>query len=267
MEIAKYVLIAFSLYMLFLIVVFLVQERIIFQGEEISPDHAYDFGFPYEEVFLKPDSSTTIHGLLMKSEKQAKGVILYFHGNRGDARRWGTVTHELVEYGYDVFVVDYRGYGKSRGERTETLLHQDAKFAYDYLSVSYGKRIIVYGRSLGSGFAVRLAAEREVEQLILETPYYSLIDVAKNYFRVLPMQWLTKFEFRSHLFISKVKAPITIFHGTDDDVVPLASGLRLADSANKRKINFIIINGGKHNNLDTFEVYQSELERILTQKP
>lgn len=263
MDIATYVLIGSSIYLALIISVFLFQEKFIFQGHHVRRDYQYRFDFDYEEIYLNPDSKALLHGMLLKSE-EARGVVLYFHGNRGDLRKWAPICHPLTRHGFDVFVIDYRGYGKSRGARSEKVLHDDASFVYDYLNERYGNNIVIYGRSLGSGIAVKLASERPARFLILETPFYSLLDIAGMYFTLLPMKWLTRYEFRSHMYLDRVTSSVLVFHGTRDRIVPIASALKLVDASNKARVNFMKIAGGKHNNLDTFEVYQSELHRVFS---
>lgn len=250
------------LYVVITLFFYLIQEKIIFQSWTVEEDYKYDFDFDFEEVTITPDINTRLHGLIIKS-KPSKGVVLYLHGNKGDLRRWAPIAHGLTKYNYDVLVVDYRGYGKSKGVRSELNLHADAILWYDFLEQNYSEDIVVYGRSLGSGMAVKLAATKSPKLLILETPYHSLIDLVRRYFIFIPMKWMVRYEFRSNLFIDKVVCSTVIFHGTDDQIVPITSALKLTDESNKSRVNFIKIDGGKHNNLNTFEVYQAELERTL----
>ena len=124
---------------------------------------------------------------------------MYFHGNAGDLSRWGQIVSYYVDLQYDVFIMDYRTYGKSTGKLSEQALYDDAKVCYDYLKEKFDpSRITLYGRSLGTGIATQLASFNKAQRLILETPYYSLVDVAKERFPFLPVQSLMQYELPSY---------------------------------------------------------------------
>ena len=122
--IAFYFMIGSSLYYL--------QEKLLFLPTVLEENFEYQFKYPFEELFLKTDDTAVINTLHFKVE-ESKGVILYFHGNAGDLSRWGIVTEYFVEKNYDVLVIDYRTYGKSKGKLSEEAFYHDAQFCYDYL--------------------------------------------------------------------------------------------------------------------------------------
>jgi alpha-beta hydrolase superfamily lysophospholipase len=260
----KVILIAIVVYILLNIILYFTQELFIFQsGKKLSKGFKFNFDFPYEEVYLNPEKEAILHGLLLKS-KEPKGVILFYHGNRGNVTRWGNIVKYFLQFNYDILVMDYRGYGKSSGIRNETKLHSDALFAFKYLTKTYNKQnIIIYGRSIGTGVATKLASEVNPKCLILETPYKNFADLLNKRLFMFPIRWLINYDFRSDLFLKNVQSPVHIFHGTNDNIVPLESALRLVESTNRKDINVNIIDGGKHNNLDTFNSYYQEIELIL----
>ncbi len=239
------------------------QDRLIFFPEELPRDHQFSFRSPFQEVFLKTPDAAEIHALHFQS-KIPKGVILYFHGNAGCLQSWGSLAEDLLHYNYDVFMVDYRGFGKSTGIRTEAALHQDAQLAYDYLLKQYPEdKIIILGRSIGTGLAVPLAAQNNPGSLILETPFFNFADVAKTHYPFLPVTLLLKYTFRSDKYIQKVKCPTYIFHGTADRIVPYASGEKLAQLAGTGQVKLITIPNGGHNDLSNFRQYHQALQAIL----
>lgn len=264
MSFYKFVLIAIIVYVLLNVILYFTQELFIFQsGKGLSREYKFDFNFPYEEVYLSPEKDALLHGLLLKS-KEPKGVILFYHGNRGNVTRWGNIVKYFLQFNYDILVMDYRGYGKSIGIRNEVKLHSDALYAYQYLSKRYNEeRIIIYGRSIGTGVATKLASEVNPKCLILETPYKNFADLLNKRLFMFPIRWLINYDFKSDLFLKNVQSPVHIFHGTNDNIVPLQSALRLVESTNRKDINVNIIEGGQHNNLDTFTTYQQEIELIL----
>ncbi|WP_047547970.1 alpha/beta hydrolase [Psychroserpens sp. Hel_I_66] len=250
-----YVMIGASLYFL--------QEKLLFLPSELPQDYQYEFKYPFEEIFLTPEADVSINAIHFKTENP-KGAILYFHGNAGDLSRWGTISEFFVAKGYDVFIMDYRTYGKSKGKLSEQAFYDDAQFCYGYLLKSYPEEhITLYGRSLGTGIATFLASNNKPKQLILETPYYSILDVAKQRFPIFPVSLLLKYKFPSNEFIVDVKCPITMFHGTDDGIVPYSSAEKLKAVAPKENTTFITIEGGSHNNLIDFDTYRKEVEQLL----
>lgn len=242
---------------------YFLQEKLLFLPTVLAQDYQFEFAYPFEEVFLNPAENVSINAIHFKAERP-KGVILYFHGNAGDLSRWGNMAEPFVAKNYDVFMMDYRTYGKSMGKLSEQAFYDDAQYCYDYLLKQYTESdIVIYGRSLGTGISTFLASSNKPKQLILETPYYSILDVAKHRFPIFPVSTLLKYQFPSNEFIVDVNCTITIFHGTDDVVVPYTSAEKLKVVAPKNNIMFITIEGGGHNNLIEFEDYRNAINNIL----
>ena len=239
------------------------QEKLIFLPTKLPQGFKYSFSHTFEEFNLTTKDSAVLNAIHFKQDNP-KGVILYFHGNAGDLSRWGDITTFFAEKKYDVVVMDYRTYGKSTGKLSEEALYSDAQLFYDYALKHYGEnKIVLYGRSLGTGIATKLAGTNSPDKLILETPYHSLLDVAKDRFPFLPVKWLLKYKLLSHDYIQNVTCPVTIFHGTNDDVVPYESGRRLFDSIPIESKKFYKVVGGEHNNLIQFETYLKGIEETL----
>ena len=252
------------LWLIYNILFYFFHENIIFQGTRIEENHNFHFNFEYEDVWLKPNDDVLLHGILLKKESP-KGIVIYFHGNRGNIERWGKIGNEIRKsYNYDVLVFDYRGYGKSRGHRSEQELYDDAEFIYDFVRTNYKyESVVIQGRSLGTAIATHLASKREADHLILETPMTLIREVIPilNWL-LIDKSWLN-YEFNSISRIDRISCPITIIHGTNDHVVPYALGHELYVKIGHSRKKIITIDQGKHNNLDTFEAYQQALERIL----
>lgn len=252
-----------ALYLLSGLIVYLFQERFIFLDGSIPDDYKFEFKSNFEEINLTAVDGANLNAIHFKSENN-KGLILYFHGNGGDLRRWAKVTEYYVSLGYDVIVMDYRGYGKSTGKRTEIRLMTDAAMFYDYALNYYREdEITLYGRSLGTGIAAYLAAQYHPKQVILETPYYDFKSVAQRYYPIFPVGLALRFNFKSHVYLKEAKCPIYIFHGTEDEVVPFKSGRKLYESIPSGQAKFFSIEGGKHKNLIEFEPFREGIEGIL----
>ncbi|MCF6214325.1 MAG: alpha/beta hydrolase [Flavobacteriaceae bacterium] len=250
-------------YCLALLGLYFFQERLLFQSVKLPQDFNFKFEKPFTEINLKTEDNATLNGLYFEL-KNPKGVILFFHGNRDNLVRWGTIASGFTKYNYNVLVVDYRGYGKSTGKRSETKLYQDAHQWYTYVNQMFDEsKIVVYGRSLGATFATYVAYKNKPAQLILEAPFNSLVALPKYWFKYAPYDLLLKYHFNSQKYIKEVPSKITIFHGTKDRVIPIKLGQKLFKSAPKNKAIFIVIDGGKHNNLATFDKYHKAVKEIL----
>ncbi|AUP78634.1 alpha/beta hydrolase [Flavivirga eckloniae] len=251
-----------SLYIIGGAFLYFEQEKILFHPSVLPQDFNYEFPYPFEELFLQTDGAN-INALHFKIDNP-KGVVLYFHGNAGDLSRWGIVTQFFVKKQYDVLVIDYRTYGKSTGELSESALYNDSQYCYDYLKQHYSESdITVYGRSLGTGMATYVASKNKPKQLILETPYYSMTDVAKSKFPIFPIEYMLKYKLPSYKFISQVNCPISMFHGTNDRIVPYESAQKLFKEAPAAHTTFTTLDGGSHFNLIKHETFLKRANQIL----
>lgn len=261
-----YTLLAAALmYLALCFAAWLLQERFIFVPTFRHEPRTQDVVTPNDEVFLETPGNGLIHGLFLYAENP-RGVILYLHGNTGGMRRWKFIAEELCSYGFTVFIPDYRGYGLSKGKRTENLMHSDTDACLSEARKRFpGLPVIVYGRSLGSGFAVKLAAEKPVNGLVLETPFLSLLDVANSYFPFLPNSRLIRFPLRSDLRMPSLKVPTLILHGTADIIVPYRSALALFHAADSNQlVKMTTIPGGRHNNLNIYPLFREKLAEFLS---
>ncbi len=239
------------------------QNKIIFQPEKLPKNFIYTFDHVFEEFYLETNDSVKLNAIHFKNEAP-NGVILYFHGNKGNLARWGRITSFFAQKNYDVIVMDYRTYGKSGGTITETNLYTDAQQFYNYTLKQYPEKdIIVYGRSLGTGIASKIASENQPRNLILETPYYSMEDLVSGWLPIIPIRHLVKYKFPSNKHIKEVRCPITIFHGTADKIVPYSSGLKLYNTTTQLQKNMVTIDGGKHNDLVDHPEYLMHIDTAL----
>ena len=259
----KAIILLIGLYVLILLGFYFFQQNIIFQPKKTSGNYEYTFDKDFKEINLEISPDAFLNALHFKVSKP-KGLILYFHGNKGNLIRWGNIVQPFRDYNYDVFVIDYRGYGKSKGRRTEENMYSDAQLCYDYVSKLVDERnIVVYGRSLGGTFATFVAAQNNPKQLILEATFYSMTEVIHNKLPILPYAELLKFKFETDKFIDEVNAPTVIFHGTEDRLVSIEQGKKLYDKSNKKNTEFIEIHGATHHNIGEFQEYRSSLQNIL----
>ena len=242
------------------------QEKILFRNTQMDINYQYQFKGNFEEMWFTPEADVKLNALHFKTDStKRKGLILYFHGNADDLRRWGKYAEDFTKNNYDVLMIDYRQFGKSTGEMSEEAFYTDASYVYEWAKKRFPEnKIIIYGRSLGTGIATKLASETNPKMLLLETPYYSLIDVGMSYLPIIPYDYLLRYKMRTDLFINKLRCPIHLFHGTKDEIVPYESSLKLAALLNKKPSEILTtIPNGKHKNLGEFREYQVALSILL----
>lgn len=258
--------IAIALLIIYLLVglgIFLLQENLIFLPEPLPEDYIYEFDNDFDEHNLRMKDGAIINALHF-TQPNSKGLIVYFHGNAGNLVRWGEVVDPFVDLGFEVLIMDYRGYGKSTGNRAQKKLLSDADHMYAFAkTLEKEDRIILFGRSLGSAFASYLAGKNTPKKTVLETPFYSLRDVAKSIFPIYPNSLLLRYRFKNAGNLEKATAPVFIFHGNEDELVPYESGKKLYKSLGTAA-TMITIEGGHHNDLASFPAYWKAMENLLT---
>ncbi|WP_372974980.1 alpha/beta hydrolase [Muriicola sp.] len=255
------------IYLLISVLIFFLQDYLMFKPEKLPSD----FQFYYEnqeteEYNVETRDGAVINGLRFKA-REPKGVVFYLKGNSKSIKGWGKFAVDFTRHGYDVLMVDYRGFGKSTGRRTQKAIKRDMQVVYEKIREKVDEKyIILYGRSLGSGFAAKLASMNNPRMLILDAPYYSLSHVAKKYIPFMPLSLLVKFPMPTYKWLRYVQCPIHIIHGTDDHLIPYKSSLKLSKIKPKQTTLYTVIGGG-HKNLNTFESYHKMLHDIITSKP
>ncbi len=256
---------AVCIYVLLCTFYYFFQEKLIFvPWRRLDRNAEIKLGSDFDEYFLEGEEGGLIHALHIKAGKP-RGCILYFHGNTGSISRWGAIAEELTTFGFDVFIPDYRGYGKSRGKRTEALLYKDALLCYHKVKELFpDEKICIYGRSLGSGMASWLASRVECDAVVLETPYNNLLDVARFHSRIIPIKLFLRYTFRNDIYLRQSTAPLLIAHGTKDMIVPYKLGLRLYQTVKSRgNTKMLTIPGGHHGDLNGFPVFRKTMERFF----
>jgi len=249
-------------YIALALIVFLVQEKFIFKPEKLPSDFVYQYDVPFHELNFNVEPGVVINGLHFHVENPL-GLVLYFHGNTRSIKGWARYAKDFYRYKYDVVLVDYRGFGKSTGKRSEPEMLDDMQFVYDKLRQQFPEdHLILYGRSIGSGFATKLASDNNPRFLILDSPYYSFLDVVKRFLPILPNSLLLRYHLRTDQWIRKVKCHTYILHGTKDWLIPFRQSEKL-QSINPDKITLIRIVGGGHNNLPAFPEYHNFIRDIL----
>ncbi|GAA4381008.1 alpha/beta hydrolase [Hymenobacter koreensis] len=253
---------ALSLYLVVCALLYMAQEKLLFFPNKLPADYRFSFPEPFEERWVTVADGTRLHGLLFRTTAP-KGLVFYLHGNGGALDAWGSVAPVYTRLGYDVFLLDYRGYGKSEGRiSTQEQLLNDAEAAYRHLLTEYPEnKVVVLGYSLGTGVAAWLAARHQPRLLVLQAPYYSMQDVAAYHYPWVPSQ-LVRYPLRTHEVLSRVAAPVVVFHGDQDEVVYYGSSLKLKPLL-KPQDQLITLRGAGHNGMTENPVYQLALAKFL----
>jgi fermentation-respiration switch protein FrsA (DUF1100 family) len=221
---------------------------------EATPD---SIALAYEDVTFKTSDGVDLNGWFIPSSGEARGTILICHGNAGNISHRLHIIRLFHDMDLNVFIFDYRGYGKSQGWPSEKGMYLDAKGSYEYLvnrDDVNAERVIIYGKSIGGVVAVDLAAGTNPKLLISNSAFTSTRDMAKEIYPFLPAKLFITQEFDAYSKIGGINAPKLIIHSTEDEIVPFSHGERLFEQAGQPK-EFYVMYGG-HN--DAIFEYESE---------
>jgi pimeloyl-ACP methyl ester carboxylesterase len=244
------------------ILAYFLQDKLIFKPEKLRPDFEFKYDTPFREYFFDTAPGVRINALHFFRDHPS-GLILYFHGNTRSIKGWARYARDFYRYNYDVVLVDYRGFGKSTGKRNEKEMLNDMQFIYDQLKEKYAEaHLIVYGRSLGSGFAAKIASDNHPRYLILDAPYFNFLRVIERFLPILPVRIVLRYHLRTDKWLPNVKCHTYILHGTRDLLIPIRHSEAL-QKINMNKITLIRIKGGGHNNLPKFDDYHNFIRDIL----
>lgn len=250
-----------GIYVLICCALYFNQESFIFHPTKLKTDFEYNYNRNFKEVNLTTDDSKKLNSLYFEVEKP-KGVVYFLHGNAGNLENWGNIA-EYLDLGYNVFIIDYRGFGKSEGKiESETQFIKDAQLGYDFLKNKFTEpNIVVIGCSIGTGPASYLASVNNPKMVILQAPYTSIIDQMKVSMPFIPT-FILKYKFENDKNIQKVKCPVFIFHGNDDSVISYHKSLELKKYLKERDEYITLENQGHIGINDNYD-YQVKIKEIL----
>jgi alpha-beta hydrolase superfamily lysophospholipase len=252
------------IYCLIGIAIYYLQDKVLFHPQPLEAGHQYQFSFPYKEVNLPYSQNSTINIIQFPANRaQPKGVVLYFHGNKKNIERYAKFAPMFTTHGYDVWMMDYPGFGKSTGTFSEQMLYKWALIFYKLAQAHYSKdSIIIYGKSMGSGIAAQLATLRDCKALILEAPYYSFPSIVGSWLPVYPVNKMIHFKLPTWQYLKEITNPVVIFHGTDDYTIPYRNAKKLKPFL-KPHDEFVTIEDGHHNDLSEFPLFKQKLDSLL----
>ena len=249
-------------YLLICVLLYFFQEKLIFFPEKFDTAFTFSFQQKFEEKNIQTKNNKLLSGVLFTTDS-AKGLIFYLHGNAGSINSWGEVAKRYTDLNYDLYMLDYRGYGKSEGSiRSEEQLFEDVQVSYNEMKKKYNENsIIILGYSIGTGPATKIASVNQPKLLILQAPYYSLVDMMKQTYPIIPT-FLLKYKFENYKYIKDCRMPVVIFHGDQDEVIYYNSSTKLK-SKMKDADTLITLKGQAHNGITDNPEYLNAIEKIL----
>lgn len=260
------IIVILSLYVVACVLLYFFQEKMLFHPESVSKSVHYSYDSEFTEAFYEVEKGIELNSLLFKSDSlksERRKLIFFIHGNGGNLATLGGIAPNFTSKGYDCFLYDYRGYGKSGGSITsEEELFSDAQILYDQMKQLYSEEdITIVGYSIGTGIASWLASENAPHQLILEAPYFSMKDIMDRNYPIFP-KFLLQYPLESNTYLNQTTCPIFIFHGDKDEAIPFISSQKLKKSI--PKIQLTRLKGLGHTGFSENENYQAKLTEILS---
>jgi uncharacterized protein len=252
---------ALGVYLLLIGAVFVMQRTLLYPGAREAPDLGQYAGLGIEEVTTRTADGLTLTHWYRPPDSPEGPVVVVFQGNAGHLGDRVPKLKPLIDAGFGLLFVGYRGYSGNPGSPTEDDLTADAGGLLDWL-LEQGvglERTVLYGESLGSGVAVKMALERRVAAVVLESPYTSIAEVSQVHYWYLPARWLILDKWDSLSRIARISAPLLVLHGDKDTVVPLRFGQALFEAAQEPKEMIVIAGAGHVDLLD----YTRVVDRVL----
>ena len=245
------------LYVIACVGLYFYQDQLIFRADSLPDNHIYRQG---KEIILEVDDDIEL-SCYLNENPESKGVILYLHGNKGNIRRCIRQSKMMAGLGYDIFMPDYRGYGKSDGQPlNEKQMYADVQKIYDHLKERYSEsNIVIVGYSLGTGMASFLASQNKPKALFLIAPYLSMVDL-KNRIAPFVPSFLLKYKFRNDRHLKTIDCPITLFHAFDDKVIPYDSSQSLKEL--KPEVSLVDLGSVGHRG----SIFSDKVRQTLKQK-
>ena len=245
------------------LIVYIFQDKLMFFPVKLPRDHQFDLVGNYEEINLEARDGEIINGVLFKV-KESRGLVFYLHNHSGNLETWSQLAYQLNDENYDVFLFDYRSFGKSTGKFNEVKTYQDSLDLYDLLAKQYPEEsILVMARGMGACFATFLSKMRSPARLFLESPICDMkLTAFKNYPFLPFIQFVPKYKLDAGKHIGNVQIPVTLVHGEKNDLVSVANGKKLR-RLNPTHVQATFVKEAGHYDLSQHPTYQKSLMSFL----
>jgi Lysophospholipase len=246
------------------ILLYSFQDKLLLHPVAMPRDSSYSFKQPFEEINIAINRNENLNIVrFLSNTPKPKGAILYFHGNMINVSHYAQFAANFTSQGYEVWMPDYPGFGKTTGILSEKKLYDEALQVYKLVNTKFAKdSITLFGKSFGTGIASQLASVKDCKRLILETPYYSIPALLGYYAPIYPVSYISHFKMPVAEYLKNVTVPVAIFHGLKDEIIPYSNAARLKEFL-KPGDEFISIPGAGHNNLNEFKIFHQKLDSIF----
>ena len=242
-------------------------RNLYYPAKEIDSTPA-TFGLQYEDVNFISEDGRLLHGWWIP-HPEARGTVIHCHGNAGNIGDRAWMAADLHRLKVNVFLFDYRGYGKSRGLPTEQGTYRDARAAYEVVRARHQDAetppVVVHGQSLGGAVAIQLALDKPVRAVIVESSFSSVIDMGQRLYPLMPIKWFCRFRYDSASKVRSLDVPKLFAHSPQDDLIPYDIGEQLYRAAMQPK-EFVVLEGS-HNDAGwtLTPAYWRAVEKLLDQ--
>ncbi len=249
------------LYSLFVMYLYIAQEGLIFRGTKLPTEHQFEFDVPFRELSI-PVEGAELNALWFR-QANPRGLVFFLHGNGGNLESWTSNVAYYQRVNYDMFMFDYRGYGKSTGSmQNEAQLHADVRAAWEVVAPHYDNEpIVIYGRSLGAALAARLAKDVRPDLLIMVSPFKSMLAMVNRQYPLVP-SWLLRYPLQNDVVIQEIESPLVLVHGDADEFIPMSDSIALERMA-KSTTQLLIIEEANHYDIHNFRSYIDGLTAVL----
>lgn len=252
-------------YLLFLFLVYLFQSHMVYFPYRKMEGDPSMLGLGYEEVWFEADDGTSLFGWYVPAGN-GRGTLLFLHGNAGNISHRLDSIEIFHSMGLNLFIFDYRGYGRSGGSPDEADIYDDARCAWKYLMDEKGARpgeIIIFGRSLGAAVAAHLASRTAPGGLIAESGFVSVKALVKTFYAHMVPPFLVRCRYDTLAYLRKVRVPVLVIHSQEDELIPFAHGRALFDAANEPKTFLPIRGSHNHGFMASGRLYTDGLEHFV----
>lgn len=255
-------------YILLVLLMYAMQSNLVYHPQNNIWATPSSVGLSYEDVTFQTEDAVSLHGWFVPADTAAL-TVLYFHGNAGNISGRLETFRLLHDLGLNVFMIDYRGYGKSEGQPSEQGTYRDAEAAWQYLNKKReiaDSSIVIMGRSLGGSVAAWLAARKNPAAAIIESTFTSAADLAADLYPWLPVRWMINYDYNTLDQIKQIESPIFMSHSRDDQIVPFHHGKKLFEAVESPK-KFVELEGSHGSGFwETGAKYRNGLQRFLKEQ-
>lgn len=243
------------------LIIFFNQEILFLYPQKLPNDYYFRFKGIYEEIKTYSEEEAMINGLIFRTP-HAKGLLFYLHDNTGSLKTWGEVFDHFKGNGYDILIVDYRKFGKSRGKYGYQAYLKDVQHVYNLMKSEFREEeIILYGKSFGAGLAAYLAHKNQPKKVMMESAFTSFSNIVNTWNNYLP-EFIINYKLPVAEYLSHIDCPVVLLHGVKNSIIPVNQTFQMQLNL-KEMDEVIIFEEGSYNDLHSFPKYKEAIKKHL----